>query len=206
MTEGSDKQTAAPAGKAAPHWFNQAIEFAPLGAFLVTWLMTKDLMLATAVVMGASAVAVIVSFVMQRKIPWMPLITAVLVGVFGGLTLYLQDESFIKMKPSMVNVLFGSVLLGALAIGKLPIKFMMGQATTMPDAAWRILTLRTGIFFFCLAAVNELVWRTQPTETWVYFRFPGLMLLTFGYFATQIPFMMKRATQGEDAASGMRPD
>ena len=194
MTETTDK----PASKGVPPWFNQLVEFAPLGAFLVTWLTTKDLFLATAVVMGASAIAVIVSFAIQRKIPWMPLVTAVLVGVFGGLTLYLQDESFIKMKPSMVNVLFGTVLLGSLAFGKLPIKFLMGQAFEMPDAAWRTLTIRTGIFFFCLAALNEVVWRTQPTEIWVYFRFPGLMALTFTYFATQIPYMMRNAKQDDE--------
>ena len=200
MTETSDTPPKKPSGKQVPQWLNSAVEFAPLGAFLVTWLTTKDLMKATVVVMIASAIAVAVSFVVQRKIPWMPLVTAVLVGVFGGLTLYLNDESFIKMKPSMVNALFGTVLLGSLAFGKLPIKLLMNQAFEMPDSAWRTLTLRTGVFFFCLAAVNEVVWRTQPTDVWVYFRFPGLMLLTFGYFATQIPYMMKNAKTEEEEA------
>lgn len=189
MTETSNT----PLKKPVPQWVGSAVEFAPLGAFLVAWLTTKDLMIATIVVMVASALAVAVSFFVQRKIPWMPLVTAILVAVFGGLTLYLQDESFIKMKPSMVNLLFAAILLGSLVIGKLPIKFLMGQAFNMPDAAWRRMTFRTGIFFICLAVLNEAVWRTQPTEIWVYFRFPGLMVLTFSYFATQIPFMMKHA-------------
>jgi intracellular septation protein len=179
----------------APAWLKPTIEFAPLGAFLVTWLTTKDLMLATAVVMVASFIAVIVSFVVQRQIPWMPLMTAGIVGVFGGLTLYLEDESFIKMKPSMINTMFAAILLGGLMIKKLPLRAVMGQALEMPERAWKLLTLRTAIFFLALAALNEIVWRTQATEIWVYFRFPGLMLLTFGYFATQMPFMMRHGKE-----------
>jgi len=107
-----------PRRRTAPPWLKPAIEFAPLGAFLATWLLTKDLMLATAVVMVASLVAVVVAFIMERRIPWMPLMTAAIVAVFGGLTLYLADESFIKMKPSMINTLFAAILFGALLIGK----------------------------------------------------------------------------------------
>ncbi len=184
-----------PRRRTAPPWLKPAIEFAPLGAFLATWLLTKDLMLATAVVMVASLVAVVVAFIMERRIPWMPLMTAAIVAVFGGLTLYLADESFIKMKPSMINTLFAAILFGALLIGKMPLKLVMGTAFEMPDAAWKTLTIRTGIFFLALAVVNEIVWRSQPTEIWVYFRFPGLMLLTFTYFATQLPFMLRHGTQ-----------
>jgi len=155
-------------------------------------------MTATLVVMIASAIAVVVSFVIQRTIPWMPLVTAVLVGVFGGLTLYLEDESFIKMKPSMINLLFASVLSGALLFGKLPLKIVMGHTFEMADTAWRTLTIRTSIFFVAIALLNELVWRSQPTEIWVYFRFPGLMILTFAFFATQIPFMMRNSTHSEE--------
>jgi len=181
--------------KKPPAWLKPAIEFTPLGAFLVTWLTTKDLMLATAVVMVASFLAVIISFWVQRQIPWMPLMTAAIVGVFGGLTLYLADESFIKMKPSMINTMFAAILFGGLLIKKLPLKVVMGQALEMPDRAWKKLTIRTALFFLALAALNEFVWRTQDTDIWVYFRFPGLMLLTFGYFATQMPFMMRHGKE-----------
>jgi intracellular septation protein len=184
--------------RAPPQWLASLIEFAPLGAFLATYVLTDDLMAATAVVMAASAVAVVVSFVVQRKIPWMPLITAVLVGVFGGLTLYLQDEDFIKMKPTVINLLFAGVLLGAMALGKLPLRLLMGGAIEMPTWAWRRFTLRTGLFFIAVAVLNEAVWRTQPEHIWVYFRFPGLMLITFAYFGSQIPFMMRHGEQKTD--------
>ncbi|NMM44520.1 septation protein IspZ [Rhodospirillaceae bacterium KN72] len=201
----TDRETNAPTpatgkpGKksAAPQWLGSAIEFAPLGAFLVTWLWSKDLMAATVVVMVASALAVLVSYLVHRKIPWMPLMTAMIVGVFGGLTLYLADESFIKMKPTMINTLFAAILFGMLALGKLPLKKLLGHAFEMPDSAWKTLTVRTGLFFLITAILNEAVWRTQPTEVWVYFKFPGLTVLTIGYFLLQIPFIMRHADQNQ---------
>lgn len=190
--------TETPTRSPAPRWFTQAVEFVPLGAFLVTWLLWKDLILATKVVMVASAVAVVVSFIVQRKIPWMPLMTAVLVGIFGGLTVYLNDESFIKMKPSFINTLFAAILLGSMAFGKLPLRYVMGSSIPMPRQAWKTLTVRASLFFLALAVLNEIVWRTQPEEIWVYFRFPGLMALTFLFFASQVPFMMRNTKQGEN--------
>ena len=202
MTERETNASTPATGKsdkksAAPQWLGSAIEFAPLGAFLVTWLWSKDLMAATVVVMVASALAVLISYLVHRKIPWMPLMTAVIVGVFGGLTLYLADESFIKMKPTMINTLFAAILFGMLALGKLPLKKLLGHAFDMPDSAWKTLTIRTGLFFLITAILNEAVWRTQPTEIWVYFKFPGLTVMTIGYFLLQIPFIMRHADHNQ---------
>ncbi|MEC9265945.1 MAG: inner membrane-spanning protein YciB [Pseudomonadota bacterium] len=176
-----------------PPWLTQLVDFAPLAAFVVTYFLSNDLFLATKVVMGASAAAVVLSLVVARRIPWMPLLTAVLVGVFGGLTLYLNDPSFIKMKPSIINTLFGIGLLAALVFGKMPLRSVMGGSFTMPDRAWKVLTLRCAIFFLCLALLNEVVWRSVSEEIWVYFRFPGLIAITFLFFIAQVPFMMRHS-------------
>lgn len=185
-----------------PPWLTQLVDFAPLAAFVITYFLSKDLFLATKVVMAASAAAVVLSLVVTRKVPWMPLLTAVLVGVFGGLTIYLEDSSFIKMKPSIINTLFGVGLLSALALGKLPLRAMMGHSFTMPDRAWKVLTLRCATFFLCLALLNEIVWRSVAEEIWVYFRFPGLIAITFLFFISQVPFMMRHSESDASEQTG----
>ncbi|MEQ8443108.1 MAG: septation protein A [Alphaproteobacteria bacterium] len=183
--------------RSAPGWVMPLTEYGPLVAFFIAYLLA-DLMTATAVVMVAAAVAVAVSFVLSRKIPWVPLVTASIVGVFGGLTLYLQDETFIKMKPTIVQVLFAGVLFGGMLFNKLPLKLLMGRTHAMPDGAWRTLTLRFAIFFIVMAALNEAVWRTQTESFWVSFKVFGITALTFVFVATQIPFMMRHAVHTDD--------
>ncbi|MDW3204059.1 MAG: inner membrane-spanning protein YciB [Alphaproteobacteria bacterium] len=185
-----------------PPWLTQLVDFAPLAAFVVTYFLSKDLFLATKVVMAASAAAVVVSLIVTRKIPWMPLLTAVLVGVFGGLTIYLEDSSFIKMKPSIINTLFGVGLLAALALGKLPLRAMMGHSFAMPERAWKVLTLRCAVFFLCLALLNEIVWRSVSEAIWVYFRFPGLIAITFLFFISQVPYMMRHSETDASEQAG----
>lgn len=183
-----------------PKWLSPVTEYGPLAAFFAAYYL-GDLMIATAVVMAASALAVAISWIMARSIPWMPLITAALVGVFGGLTLYLADETFIKMKPTIVQVLFTAVLLGGLAFDKQPLKYVMGKSFAMPDAAWRALTIRFSIFFLGMAALNEVVWRTQSTELWVNFKVFGLLILTFAFIASQLPFMMRHGEETTNSDS-----
>lgn len=180
---------------APPRWLSPLTEYGPLVAFFVTYWQSDDLILATKVVVGTTVIAVAISFLALRKIPWMPLITAGVVAIFGGLTIWLADETFIKMKPTIVQVIFAAVLLGALAFGKLPLKLVMGRSMEMADAAWRTLTLRFAIFFLAMAALNEAVWRTQTTDFWVNFKVFGLIALTFVFIATQIPFMMRHGEQ-----------
>jgi intracellular septation protein len=133
-------------------------------------------------------------------VPLLPLITAIVVGVFGGLTLWLEDETFIKMKPTIVNALIAGVLIGGLAFGKPLLKHVLGAAWHMNEVGWRVLTGRFAAFFVLLACLNELVWRTQSTDFWVNFKVFGLIGLTFLFVLAQIP-LINRYRQA-DADSG----
>ena len=133
----------------------------------------------------------------------MPLITAAIVAVFGGLTLWLQDETFIKMKPTIVEALFSAILLGGLALGRPLLKPLLGAAWPMDDAGWRKLTLRFAVFFAAMAALNEIVWRTQSTDVWVTFKVVGLMALTLLFAVFQAPLMKRHAVEAaKDDAGG----
>lgn len=185
--------------RTGPAWLTPLCEYGPLAIFfLAYWL--GDLMLATKAVIVATAAACLLSYIALRRIPWLPLTTAVIVAVFGGLTLWLQDETFIKMKPTIVQLLFAAILFGAAALGKLPLKRLMGAGLALPDAAWRALGLRFAVFFLILAGLNELVWRTQSTDFWVNFKLFGLIGLNILFMATQIPFIMRHATDANRSA------
>lgn len=181
--------------RSAPRWLTPLTEYGPLAAFFLTFWKTDDLILATKVVVITTLIAVAVSYAVRRKIPWVPLITAAVVTVFGGLTIWLKDETFIKMKPTIIQGLFAVILLGAQMLGKYPLRMIMGQSIMMPDRAWRILTYRFAGFFAVMAIVNEAVWRTQSTEFWVSFKVFGILGLTFVFVAAQIPYMMRHGTE-----------
>jgi len=189
------------ARKPPPKWIGPATEYGPLILFLIAYLL-DDLMTATKVVVGATLVAVALSFLLTRKLPWMPIITAAIVAVFGGLTIALDDEIFIKMKPTIVQLLFAAVLLGALALGRLPLKKVMGGGLILPDHAWRTLTTRFGLFFVVMAGLNELVWRTQTTDIWVTFKVGGILGLTFLFVMAQVPFISKHTQDPEEERPG----
>jgi intracellular septation protein len=148
---------------------------------------------ATAVFMVAIMIALAVSYALTRHLPMMPVVTAVLVLVFGSLTLFLQDEHFIKVKPTMIYVLFGAVLAGGLAFGKSLLGMVFDSVFHLTEEGWRKLTLRWALFFFGLAVLNELVWRTQSTDFWVSFKVFGVMPLTFVFAALQYPLLTKYA-------------
>src|SRR5216684_136890 len=134
---------------------------------------------ATAVFMVAVVAALAISYLLMRRLPVMPLVTAVIVLVFGSLTLFLHDELFIKVKPTIIYVLFGGVLLGGLAFGKSLLGVVLDSVFHLTEEGWRKLTLRWGLFFLVLAVVNEIVWRTQTTDVWVSFKVFGATALTF---------------------------
>jgi len=133
---------------------------------------------------------------MERRIPMMPLITAALVGIFGGLTLWLNDETFIKMKPTIIQAIFGSVLFGGLLANRLFLKSLMGSVWHMTDKGWRILTVRFSVFFYLSAILNEVIWRTQSTDFWVNFKVFGLMGLTISFIVSQLPLLKRFSVKG----------
>src|SRR5271166_2110025 len=148
---------------------------------------------ATAVFMTTVVMALAISYVLTRHLPIMPLITAVIVLVFGSLTLVLHDELFIKLKPTIIYVLFGGVLLGGLAFGKPLLGTVFDSVYHLSEEGWRKLTLRWAGFFFALAVLNEIVWRTQTTDFWVSFKVFGVLPLTFLFAAAQFPLMSRYA-------------
>lgn len=184
-----------------------ALELGPLVVFffanargewlLETWPVLGGLggpiFLATALFMIATAVALVISWVLVRSLPIMPLVSGVVVFVFGALTLYLQDDVFIKMKPTIVNSLFGAVLLGGLLFGKPLLGYVFDSAFRLDARGWHKLTLRWGLFFLFLALVNEVVWRNFSTDAWVAFKVWGIMPITILFTMTQMPLIMRHS-------------
>ncbi len=154
-------------------------------------LFPEPIFLATAVFMVAMLAAITVSWVLSRHLAIMPLITGIVVLVMGGLTLWLQDDTFIKVKPTIVNVFFGAVLLIGLAFGRSLLAYVFDAAFALDAQGWRKLTMRWGLFFLFLAALNELVWRTQSTDFWVAFKVWGTMPLTMIFALAQLPLMQR---------------
>ena len=180
-------------------WVKPLSDYGPIVVFFGAYL-GWDLLVATAALMATTAVALALSLIVNRRVPLMPLITAGVVGVFGGLTLALNDDTFIKLKPTIVQTLIAGVLLGGLLFDKTLLKPVMGTAWPMDDAGWRKLTRNFGFFFLAMAVTNEIVWRTQTTDFWVTFKVFGIMALTFAFSMTQIPILNRHRVE-EDAES-----
>ena len=148
----------------------------------------------TACFMVAMAISLTLTWILERRLAVMPVVTGIMVFVFGALTLYLQDDTFIKMKPTIVNVLFGSAILGSLLVFKYPVlKVIFSSALQLNDTGWFKLSIRWGLFFFVLAIVNEIVWRNFSTDFWVAFKVWGTMPMTIVFMLFQIPLMSKHA-------------
>ncbi len=179
------------------------IDYSGAAAFLVGYLATHDVQSATWCLVAVSAVAIIANFVLERRLAPLPLIYGGASLVFGALTLILHDKSFIKMKPTFLDIAFGTALLIGLAIGKSPIKLVLGDTLKLSEQGWLKLTLRYGIFFLFLAALNETVWRTQSDATWALFRFPGALIISVLFSLTQIPMMFKEVKAMEAAATAI---
>ena len=150
---------------------------------------------ATATFMVAVVAALAVSYAMTRHLPIMPVVTAIIVVVFGGLTLVLHDATFIKVKPTIIYALFGAVLIGGLVFNKPLLGVVFDSLFQLTEEGWRKLTLRWAIFFFALAVLNEIVWRNTSTDVWVDFKVFGVMPLTFLFGALQMPLLKKYAVE-----------
>ena len=186
-----------------------ALELGPLLVFFFAnargeWLassfpalaeMGGPIFIATGLFMAATAIALAVSWSLTRTLPIMPLVSGVVVFVFGGLTLWLQDATFIKMKPTIVNTLFGAVLLGGLLFGRSLLAYVSDAAFKLDAEGWRKLTLRWGLFFLFLAVVNEIVWRNFSEATWVAFKVWGIMPITVAFTMLQMPLIMRHSVE-----------
>ena len=153
------------------------------------------ILVATAMFMVAIAVSLTASWILTRTLPKMAVVTAIVVAVFGGLTLWLQDEMFIKMKPTIVNGIFALILGVGLFQGKSYLKMLMGEAMPLTDEGWIIFTRRWIGFFIFLGLVNEIVWRTQTTDFWVSFKTFANIPMTFAFLAFQWPLLQKHSVE-----------
>ena len=182
-------------GDSGPHFDSkQAVKLAvELGPLLVFFIGNSrfGIFTGTGAFMVATVVALIVSRAVLGKIATMPLVTGAFVLVFGGLTLWLQDDHFIKIKPTIVNAMFAAILLGGLATGRIFLKIVFGDVMRLADEGWRLLTVRWAVFFVFLAVLNEFVWRSFSTDAWVTFKVFGIMPITFLFALAQIGLLKK---------------
>ncbi|MBE1236184.1 septation protein IspZ [Phaeovibrio sulfidiphilus] len=162
------------------------LEFIPLVVFFVTNALS-DLVTATAVFVGVTAVSLVLYRLWYGTVPVVLLIGAVFVGVFGGLTVALGDEIFIKIRPTVVNVFLAALLFGGLATGRLFLKVALRTSLSLDDEGWRLLTWRFAFFFLFLAGMNELVWRLFDNDVWVAYKVWGVMPLSLVFTAFQMP-------------------
>ena len=175
-----------------PQLTKLALELGPLVVFFIA-NARADIFVATAWFMGAMVISLLLSWLLLKKVAVMPLVTGVVVLVFGGLTLWLQDDTFIKIKPTITNCLFGSVLLGGLLFRQSLLKYVFGEVYKLRPEGWWRLTLNWGIFFFVCAIINEVLWRNFSTEVWIAFKVWGVMPLTVVFSMSQVPLLNKYA-------------
>ncbi len=166
------------------------IDIGPLAIFFIFYTRS-GLQEAILPLMIATVIAVIISYVLERKIPIMATMGAGIVLIFGGLTIYFNDEIFIKMKPTIINAVFAIILYGGVLLKKPLLKYLLGAALKLEEEGWRILTQRWIAFFIALAVLNEIVWRTQTTDFWVNFKVFGILPITFIFTMTQFPLIKK---------------
>jgi intracellular septation protein len=183
-----------------PSWFKPATDYGPLALFLIAYKL-EGLMTATAVLMASTLVAVVAGYLLTRKLAVMPLATAVIVGIFGGLTLWLNDDSFIKMKPTIIYGLFALAVGGGLILRRPVLKAVIGSALPMDEEGWRALSLRFALFFAVMACANEVARRLLTTDQWVLWKVPGSLILTFLFMLIQAP-LIQRHRLDEEKASG----
>jgi intracellular septation protein len=155
---------------------------------------------ATGLFMAATAIALVASWLLTRTLPLMPMVSGIVVFVFGALTLYLHDDEFIKMKPTIVNALFGFVLLGGLAFGRSLLGYVFGEAFSLDAEGWKKLTFRWGLFFLFLAVANEVVWRNFTTDIWVAFKVWGIMPITVLFTMCQMPLILRHSLEDQSSS------
>ena len=166
------------------------IDIGPLAVFFIFYTRS-GLQASILPFMIATVIAVLFSYMLEKKIPLMPTVGAAIVLIFGGLTIYFDNEVFFKMKPTILNFLFAAILYGGILINKPLLKYLLGAALKLEEAGWKLLTQRWIGFFIALAILNEIVWRTQSTDIWVSFKVFGILPITFIFTMTQFPLIKK---------------
>ncbi len=188
------QKTASPSQEELHPGLKIALDLGPLLLFFFVnakW----GIFAATGTFMAATLFSLGFTYALIRKIPMMPLVSAGVVLVFGGLTIWLQDETFIKIKPTIIYALFAAVLFGGLFVGRPLLSLVLGSVFQLKDDGWRKLTFRWAIFFVVMAVVNEFVWRTYSTDTWVAFKTFGFLPLTVAFALAQTPLLMRYAIE-----------
>lgn len=181
-----------------PQIIKLALELGPLVVFFIV-NARLDIFAATAWFMGAMVISLLLSWLILKKIAIMPLVTGVVVLIFGGLTLWLKDDTFIKVKPTITNGLFAATLLGGLLFKQSLLKYVFGDVYKLQPKGWFVLTWRWGVFFLVLAVINEILWRNFSTDLWVAFKVWGVMPLTILFSISQLPVLSKYAPAAEPA-------
>ena len=166
------------------------IDVGPLAVFFIFYTRS-GLQASILPLMIATVIAVLFSYILEKKIPIMPTVGAGIVLIFGGLTIYFDNEVFIKMKPTIINLIFAIILYGGMLVKKPLLKILLGAALRLKEEGWRILTYRWIGFFIALAVLNEIVWRTQSTDIWVNFKVFAILPITFIFTMTQFPLIKK---------------
>ena len=166
------------------------IDIGPLAVFFIFYTRS-GLQASILPFMVATVNAVLFSYILEKKIPIMPTVGAAIVLLFGGLTIYFDNDVFFKMKPTIINVLFAVILYGGILINKPLLKYLLGAALKLEETGWKILTQLWIGFFIALAILNEIVWRTQSTDVWVNFKVFGILPITFIFTMTQFPLIKK---------------
>jgi intracellular septation protein len=193
-------------------WVRMGVDYLAVFAFVAVIVATRNFLLATWVLVGASAVALLVGWIVERRLAPLPLYSGLMALVFGGLTLYFHDPKFVKMKMTFVDASLAVAMFAGLFMGKNPLKALMGEALVLPNQAWKTLTFRYGLFFAGCAITNEIVWRTLThlyspeisDARWGYWRLIAIGLAVV-FAVTQTPFMMKNMEQ-PDAPTPEPPD
>lgn len=197
----AENQAIAGGGREAINpWIRLGLEAGPLIVFFIANRL-EGIYVGTAWLMATTIVAIAVSFKLERRVPMMPLISCGFVVIFGALTLFMDDDVFIKIKPTFVNLLFATIILVGLAFGRTFLKILMGTVLSLTDRGWRSLSLRWGLFFIVLAVLNELVWRNFSTDFWVNFKVFGIMPLSMIFGLSQVPLIMRESTEDIGAAA-----
>ena len=166
------------------------IDIGPLAVFFIFYTRS-NLQSAILPFMIATVIAVLLSYIIEKKIPVMPTAGAFIILLFGGMTLYFDNETFFKMKPTIINIIFAVILYGGIFFKKPLLKYLLGTALKLENEGWDILTKRWAGFFIALAILNEIVWRTQSTDVWVNFKVFGILPLTFIFTLTQFSIIKK---------------